>query len=93
MPKNLYRIDLVIIEIWIETLLYWYGKTQNAPMWEKLSQLDMTIIIIFTKRYETGIVLKWFNTCRTDAEKSVSNRLDYYRDRDRNGVVLMWKNT
>ena len=53
----------------------------------------MTITIIFTNRDETGIVLKWFNTSRTDAEKSVSNRLDYYRDRDRNGVVLMWKNT
>ena len=53
----------------------------------------MTITIIFTNRDETGNVLKWFNTSRTDAEKSVSNRPDYYRDRDRNGVVLMWKNT
>ena len=44
MPKNLYRIDLIIIEIWIETVLYWCGKTRNAPMWENLSQLDMSII-------------------------------------------------
>ena len=60
MPKNRYRIDIVIIEIWIETVLYLCGKAHNAPMWEKLFQLDMTIIIIFTNRDETGIVLKWF---------------------------------